>query len=133
MSEAGKEVMLKSVIQALQVYSMSCFKLPKGVRNEITKIMAIFWWSKGEKEDKLHLKAWGKMTEAKENGGLRFKDLEVFNLALLGKQIWRLIAKPNLLMSKVTKSKYYPKSDLFGVPTKPSDSLVWKNGMKLNT
>lgn len=57
--------------------------------------------------------AWGKMVETKENGSLGFKDLEAFNLALLGKQIWRLITKSNLIMSKVIKSKYYPKSDLF--------------------
>lgn len=54
LSEAGKEVMLKSVIQALPVYSMSCFKLPKGVCNEITKSMARFWWSKDGKKGKLH-------------------------------------------------------------------------------
>lgn len=69
----------------------------------------------------------GKMVEAKENDGLGFKDLEAFNLALLRKQIWSLITKLNLLMSKVMKSKYYPKSDLFQVPTKPRDSLVWKS------
>lgn len=71
--------------------------------------------------------AWGKMTKAKEAGGLGFKDLEAFNQALLAKHVWRLITKPNLLMSKVLKSKYCPKTDIFQVTTKPRDSWFWKS------
>ena len=37
----------------------------------------------------------------KGRGGLGFRDLEILNLALLAKQIWRVITNPNLLVSKV--------------------------------
>lgn len=67
------------------------------------------------------------MTEAKETGGLGFRDLEVFSNALLGKQVWRLITKHNLMMSKVLKCKYFPISDIFQVPSKPRDSWSWKS------
>lgn len=59
------------------------------------------------------------MTETKDKGRLGFRDLKVFSMALLGKQIWRLITRPNLLMSRVVKSKYFPKSDVFQAPSKP--------------
>ena len=43
------------------------------------------------------------MVAHKNADGLGFKDLEAFNKALLGKQVWRLLTKPNLLVSKVLK------------------------------
>ena len=43
MSYAAKEVLLKSVIQALPAYSMSCFKLNKGLCSKLTALMAKFW------------------------------------------------------------------------------------------
>lgn len=52
LSDVGKDVMLKSMVQTLPVYKMSCFKLPKGVCKDITKITAKFWWSKGKKKIK---------------------------------------------------------------------------------
>lgn len=73
LSAAGKEVLLKSVVQALPVYTMSCFRLPKGLCHELSKTIASFWWSCGEKEKRMHWIAWEKLSDTKENGGLGFK------------------------------------------------------------
>lgn len=54
-------------------------------------------------------------------------NLEAFNMALLSKQVQRQITKPNLLMSKVLRSKYFPKVDIFQVPTRPRDLWLWKS------
>ena len=43
LSMAGKEVLIKSVILAMPNYVMSCFKLPKGLCDEIFKSIANFW------------------------------------------------------------------------------------------
>ena len=51
----------------------------------------------------MHWKSWDKLCVPKDNGGLGFKDLMDFNTAMLGKQLWRLIEKPNTLISRVLK------------------------------
>lgn len=47
MSKAGKEVIMKSVAQAVPVFFMSCFKLPKGLCEHLNKMIKHFWWGGG--------------------------------------------------------------------------------------
>lgn len=42
LSPAGKEIMLKSVALALPVYCVSVFRLPKGLCDDIAKILSRF-------------------------------------------------------------------------------------------
>ena len=68
LSNAGKEVLLKSVILALPAYAMNCCKLPKGLCVDICKEMAKFWW--GDRDDirKIHWMEWGKLSEVNGRG-----------------------------------------------------------------
>lgn len=52
------------------------------------------------------------MTKSKGNGGIRFRDMRIFDQALLSKQAWRLIERPQSLYARVNKSKYFPRSNL---------------------
>ena len=42
LSAGGKEVLIKSVAQSVPVYSMSCFKLPRGLCEHINSLILIF-------------------------------------------------------------------------------------------
>lgn len=44
LSNGGKEVMLKAVLQAIPVYVMSIFQLPDSVCDDLNKITCNFWW-----------------------------------------------------------------------------------------
>lgn len=48
------------------------------------------------------------MGRAKDKGGMGFRDLETFNLALLAKQGWRLFNQPGMLLARIYEEKYYP-------------------------
>lgn len=44
LSSAGKEVLIKSVLQSIPTYAMSCFRFPKNFLDEIESLFARFWW-----------------------------------------------------------------------------------------
>lgn len=49
---------------------------------------------------------------SKDRGGLGFLDLYGFNIALLGKHVWKCITKPNALVSRVLKARYSPNCNI---------------------
>ncbi|CAA7045433.1 unnamed protein product [Microthlaspi erraticum] len=96
---------------ALPTYTMSCFLLPKKLCKQIAGVMADFWWKNSKENMGIHWKAWEKLCHPKEVGGLGFKDIESFNVALLGKQLWRMITCKDTLMARVFNIRYFQKSD----------------------
>lgn len=44
LSRAGREVLLKSVAQAVLTYTMSCFKLPANLCQKITSYISNYRW-----------------------------------------------------------------------------------------
>jgi hypothetical protein len=53
------------------------------------------------------------MGSAKSEGGLGFRDLDMFNKALLAKQGWRLLQNPDSLTAKIFQAKYYSNSSFW--------------------
>ncbi|XP_019199079.1 PREDICTED: uncharacterized protein LOC109192832 [Ipomoea nil] len=101
---AGKEVLLKSVAQ------------PDSLCKNLECVMNKFWWRNGRDGGGIHWLAWDKLSIPKKYGGLGFKDLRAFNLAMLGKQGWRFLNNPQSLVAKVYKARYYPNSDFLNAP-----------------
>nr|XP_020185039.1 uncharacterized protein LOC109770742 [Aegilops tauschii subsp. strangulata] len=54
LSFGGKEVLLKSVAQAIPTYAMSVFKIPKKVCKGIMDAMSSFWWGDDATQKKMH-------------------------------------------------------------------------------
>jgi hypothetical protein len=60
-------------------------------------------------------------------GGLGFRDLEWFNLALLAKQGWRLIQNPNSLVARILKEKYHPNVKFLEAHMGRKPSYIWRS------
>jgi hypothetical protein len=103
----GKEVLIKSVAQA-----MSCFKLPRGLCEHINSLIRNFYWGSKKGSKEVHWVSWEVICQPKFAGGLGFRDIENFNLALLARQAWRLLLNPESLSARILKAVYYPTSDL---------------------
>ncbi|KAK2642496.1 hypothetical protein Ddye_024259 [Dipteronia dyeriana] len=110
LSVGGKEVLIKSVLQSIPTYTMSLFHIPKGLVSKIHGLCSRFWWGSSEKIRKLHWASWRRLCANKNTGGMGFRDLSVFNKALLAKQGWRLVKTPDSLVARVLKGVYYPTS-----------------------
>lgn len=66
LSTGGKEVLIKAVAQAIPTYSMSCFKLRKGLCEHIDGLLRSFWWGSKEGKRRPCWVAWEDMTKPKQ-------------------------------------------------------------------
>ncbi|XP_019155723.1 PREDICTED: uncharacterized protein LOC109152478 [Ipomoea nil] len=81
--------------------------LSQAVYQSIERTMNRYWWGSG-RDMGIHWKAWDKLCIPKKFGGLGFKELRAFNLAMLGKQAWRFLTNPGSLAARIYKARYYP-------------------------
>jgi hypothetical protein len=68
-------VLIKPVMQAIPVYSMACFKLPRGLCEHINLLIRQFWWGSTQGKRKANWVSWEVMTRPKFLGGLGFRIL----------------------------------------------------------
>ncbi|XP_030949032.1 uncharacterized protein LOC115972957 [Quercus lobata] len=126
---AGREILIKAVVQATPMYTMNCFKLPDSLCNELNSLIRNFWWGQQDKERKLAWLAWEKMCTPKAEGGMGFKDLKAFNLALLAKQGWWLIQNTESLAHRVLKARYFLNSNFLEAQIGKKPSYTWRSLM----
>lgn len=65
---SGKEILIKSIVQPIPTYSMSVFKLPRGLCQCITAMVRKFWWGSKAGERKTAWVSWDTMTMPKYRG-----------------------------------------------------------------
>lgn len=68
------------------------------------------------------------MCSSKSKGGLGFRNLHGFNLALLGKHIWSFINKPSSLVARVYKARYFVDYNVLHAGRGTGSSFIW-NGI----
>ncbi|CAJ2637916.1 unnamed protein product [Trifolium pratense] len=128
LSKAGLEVLIKSVLQAIPSYVMSIFLIPSSLIDAIEKMMNSFWWGHSGSNNKgIHWLAWDKLSVHKNKGGMGFKDLTAFNIAMLGKQGWKFQSSPNSLVSRLFKARYFPHSNFLASSLGHNPSYVWRS------
>ncbi|KAL4603074.1 hypothetical protein ACB092_10G099600 [Castanea dentata] len=103
LSQAGKEVLVKAVVQAIPTYTKSVFKLSDSLCDDMTGMIRRFCWEK--------------MCAPKEKSGL----------ALLAKQGWRLQNNSHSLVHRVLKARYFPNTDFLHAELGTKPSYAWRS------
>jgi hypothetical protein len=56
-----------------------------------------------------------------------FRDFTLFNQAMLGRQGWRLLLRPDSLCAKVLGGKYYPNGNFLSATRRRRSSETWRS------
>ena len=125
----GKEVLIKAVGQFIPTYTMEGFQLPIKLCDKLNAMCAKFWWGQVGNERKIHWKSQSKLSFPKKDGGMGFRELRSFNLAMLAKQGWRHLQKLDSLLYQCFKARYFPHSHFLDTVESPNCSYVWRSVM----
>lgn len=126
-SKAGREILINIVAPAIPAYTMSIFKIPMNLCDDINCILAKYWWRQLTNEKKIHWISWKILCNLKNMGGMGFCDIQAFNLAMLAKQAWRLLHHTHYLFYQVYNVRYFPKCSFLEAKLGHSPSYVWRS------
>lgn len=79
----GKEVFIKSILQAKPFFSMICFLLPNTTCDEINSVLSEFCLWRNDEKKTISWVSWKKLCLPKNERGMGFRDIFEFNKALL--------------------------------------------------
>ena len=92
-----------STIRITTTPFLSLFPIPASVANRIARIQRDFLWGGLGDEPKFHLVNWSRVCTPLFSGGLGIRNLRTFNVALLGKWLWRFGQESDALWHQVIR------------------------------
>ena len=98
--------LIQSVLTSIPIYFFSFFRIPKVVVDRLVRLQRRFLWGGGSDQHKIAWVGWDTVCLSNDKGGLGIKDINNFNIALLGKWRWQLMQHKGELWARVVKSKY---------------------------
>ncbi|XP_026455364.1 uncharacterized protein LOC113356439 [Papaver somniferum] len=106
LNQSGRSILIKSVLNSLPTYQMACFKIPTTLLSKLDSLQLNFW--RDHKKGKgIKFVAWDSINQAKDLGGLGFRDLESFNTALICKLVRKIVTDDEELWVQILSAKYF--------------------------
>ena len=130
LSVGGRLVLINSVLTSLPMFMKLFFELPKGVLKKLDYYRSRFFWQNDQHKKKYRLVKWSLACQPKQQGGLGIQNLEIQNICLLSKWLFKLHNEDGLWQS-ILKNKYLSNKTIGGCTSRSSDSHFWKGLMKV--
>ena len=115
LSQAGREVLVKAVIQAIPTFSMRCFKIPLGFCQETEAMIKKFWWGQRGDRRKIHWIKWDELTNP----------LSFVQRLTTCKAGVKALQNKNTLFYRVFKAKFFPNCLIMEAKHSRSRSHAW--------
>ncbi|KAL5565119.1 hypothetical protein UlMin_028283 [Ulmus minor] len=132
LSKAKKLILIKSIALTVPTYSMQTVKIPTAICSKLDARIRSFWWGPFSNDRKpMCLKDWDALCKPKSLGGLGFRRMRDFNLALLPKWGWNILTAQNSLCLSVLRARYLQHSQFFEASSKAGHSNFWKSILSL--
>nr|KYP35971.1 Putative ribonuclease H protein At1g65750 family [Cajanus cajan] len=105
LSKAGREVLIKSFVQAIPAYYMSAFLIPISLEEEIQRMLNSFWWG----------------SNSRSGRGIQWLNWEKLTVR------WRLLTNPDAIFTRIFKARYFPQGYFLGARLGHNPSYVWRS------
>ncbi|XP_026449972.1 uncharacterized protein LOC113350104 [Papaver somniferum] len=130
LNQAGRYIMIKSVLNSLPTYQMGYFKIPSTIIKKLDSLQRNFWW--GHRANKgIKFIAWSNLYKSKDLGGPGFRNLELFNQALICKMAWKLGTERDELWVQIMEDKYFRDVSFLNQDNiSDTSSWIWKAGTR---
>ncbi|KAL5551253.1 hypothetical protein UlMin_001429 [Ulmus minor] len=128
LSKAKRVVLIQSVALALPLYTMQTTKIPLSVCSKLDSRIRSFWWGNSSNgRNSLCLKAWDAICKPKSCGGLGFRRMKDFNVAILSNWGWKILSGVSSLCLSILRARYLHHNCFFDTQAKAGDSPFWKS------
>lgn len=131
LSYAGRAVLIQSILFHYQVYWSNTFLLPKGVIHQMECLFRNYLWNGSSESKHMPVVAWDRITLPREEGGLGFLQMEIWNKAAFGKQLWKIIANKDCLWVDWAKEVYLKGNSIWEVKAKDSYPWTWRKLLQM--
>ena len=133
MSYGGRLILISSVLTSMPMFLLSFFEVPVGVRKRLDFYRSCFFWQSDEFKQKYRLAKWDIICRTKDQGGLGIENLEVKNICLLNKWLYKLSGETDATWAQILRNKYLQSRTLSQVMVRPIDSPFWKGLMRVKS
>ncbi|XP_058767209.1 uncharacterized protein LOC131640851 [Vicia villosa] len=130
-SIGGRVTLIGSVLNAIPIFTLSFFKAPNKVIQEIKGFLSNFLWKGNVNKRSIHWVKWENVCKPKGKGGLRIRDVGDMNRSLLLKWKWRSLKEDKAIWSRFLLFRYQnPKFKVLassGEVLNRDDSSWWRD------
>ncbi|XP_062102963.1 uncharacterized protein LOC133813953 [Humulus lupulus] len=130
-SFAGRATLVNLVLLSIHVYWSQIVLLPKFVLKRVIAICRAFLWKGDYSSHAPGYVSWAKVCLPKNEGGLGFRQIQLWNIAAIGKYIWVVASKKDNLWVKWVHNVYIGEMDWWEYSAPNSSSWYWKQVVKI--
>ncbi|XP_019240095.1 PREDICTED: uncharacterized protein LOC109220087 [Nicotiana attenuata] len=126
LSYAGRAILVKSVLFAIQTFWAQIFILPKKIVHFIQAICRRFLWTGNVEPTKKALIAWDKLCAPKVAGGLNFINVELWNKAAICKLQWSICTRKEKMWIQWVHTYYIEENTVWNTEPKNASWAIQK-------